>query len=116
MTSSTLHHRRCRVGHGNLILLAANSLLQLVGLLHAASQLEWQKDGREVMQREVEGLEMQPQAGRDLFGNCAHDHLLFAMIRSLRSFGCRHARRGLRRGRNTVFADIALMIGEFQLP
>ena len=35
------------------------------------------------MQGAVEGLEMQPQAGRDLFGNCAHDHLPSAMIRSL---------------------------------
>jgi hypothetical protein len=43
---------------------------------------KWQKDVGEVMQRVVEGLEMQRQARRDLFGNCAHDHLPFAMIRS----------------------------------
>jgi hypothetical protein len=30
---------------------------------------------------------MQPQAGRDLFGNCAHDHLPLAMIRSQDSSG-----------------------------
>lgn len=50
---------------------------------------KWQKDGCEVMQRAVEGVEMQLQAGRDFFGNCAHDHLPFAMIRSqgLSDFG-----------------------------
>jgi hypothetical protein len=43
---------------------------------------KWQKDVGEVMQGVVEGLEMQPQGGCDVFGNCAHDHFPFAMIRS----------------------------------
>jgi hypothetical protein len=58
----------------------------------------------------VEGLEMQPQVGRDLFGNCAHDHLPFAMIRSqgLR-VSAEYLRRGLRRGRNTALVGVTLM-------
>lgn len=40
MITNMLHHRRFRGGHGNFSLLAANSLLRVVGLLRAASQQE----------------------------------------------------------------------------
>lgn len=66
------------------------------------------EDGGEVMQRvvsAVEGLEMRPKLAPYIFGKCSHDHLLFAMIRSLFKAcpaGYRKLRRWLRCGHYTA--------------
>ena len=83
----------------------------------APANKKWQKDVGEVMQQVPPsgGSRDATQSWPRSFRKLRTRPLTLCDDSFLKSFGCRHGRRGLRRGRNTAIAGDALMIGELQL-